>query len=89
MEMVAIKETPTIIDRDQVESLPTHPLARWRESSGVVQSELARKIGVSVAYICKIERWNMPTTSPGKAAALEGVTGIPRYTFLYPEYYWS
>ena len=88
MKAAVVKETPELVSRDKIDSLPIHPLARWRESSGVLQAELAKKVGVSVAYICKIERWNMPTISPGKAAALEAATGIPRFTFLYPDYYW-
>jgi len=54
-----------------------HPLLAYRLRSALTQEDIARKVGVSAALICRMEKGNR-VTSPKVAVAIEKKLGIPK-----------
>ena len=57
--------------------LPDHPLVRFRETEGISQTDLARRVGVGRATINRIET-GVRQASPKLALRIEAATGVPR-----------
>lgn len=72
---------------DKEKLLPDHPLKRWRLNNKRSLAHLAETAGVSISYISKLENWRITNVGVKTGLCLEEITGIPRDTFLYPEYY--
>lgn len=80
--------SPVIVERGPREKLiPDHPLKRWRLNNKRSLADAAASVNVSLSYLSKLENWRITNVGVKTGLRLEEITGIPRNTFLYPEYY--
>ncbi len=87
-EQAPKRKTPVIVERGPREKfIPDHPLKRWRLNNKRSLADVAASANVSLSYLSKLENWRITNVGVKTGLLLEEITGIPRNTFLYPEYY--